>query len=187
MPIQQRAPREARPEDVPEILAMVRELAEYERALHEVEATEAQLTAALFGASRHVFSHVIDADEEGEAGSPRALAGFSIWFLNFSTWRGVHGIYLEDLFVRPAYRGRGYGKALMRCIAAECVSKGYARFEWAVLDWNTPALEFYRALGARSLDEWTVHRLTNDALHALGAAPDACRDTAGEAPRAAGS
>lgn len=154
---------------------MVRELAEYERALHEVEATEEQLTSALFGPSRHVFSHVVEADDDG-------LAAFSIWFLNFSTWRGVHGIYLEDLFVRPAYRGRGYGKALMRSIARECVAKGYGRFEWAVLDWNTPALEFYRALGARSLDEWTVHRLTSDALSALGASPDVYPDMAGEAP-----
>lgn len=164
--MQQREPREARPEDVPEILAMVRELAEYERALHEVESTETQLTAALFGASRHVFSHVVEADDGG-------LAAFSIWFLNFSTWRGVPGIYLEDLFVRPAYRGRGYGKALMRSIARECVAKGYGRFEWAVLDWNTPALEFYRALGARALDAWTVHRLTSDALHALAGSDSA--------------
>ena len=157
-------PRAAVPADVPEILAMIRELADYERSLPEVKATEAQLHAALFGPRPAVYSHVVDAPEaEGK------LAGFSLWFVSYSTWLGVHGAYLEDLFVRPAFRGRGHGRALMVEIARVCVERGYGRFEWAVLDWNQPALEFYRALGAQPMSEWTVQRLTGDALVALAA------------------
>jgi GNAT superfamily N-acetyltransferase len=156
------APRDARPSDVPEILTLIRELAEYEKAAHEVRATEDHLHRALFGDRPAAYSHVIDAPD----GAP-GLAGFSIWFVNYSTWLGVHGIYLEDLFVRPVYRKRGYGKAFMQAIARECVTRGYGRFEWAVLDWNEPALEFYRSLGALPMSEWTVHRLTGDALRRL--------------------
>lgn len=157
-------PRAAVPADVPEILAMIRELADYERSLLEVKATEAQLHSALFGPRPAVYSHVVDAPEgEGK------LAGFSLWFVSYSTWLGVHGAYLEDLFVRPKLRGRGHGRALMVEIARACVERGYGRFEWSVLDWYEPALEFYRALGAQPMSEWTVHRLTGDSLVALAA------------------
>lgn len=150
------------PADVPELLAMIRELADYERALHEVKASEEQLSAALFGAHPAVFAHVVEAPEGGGA-----LAGFALWFVSFSTWLGVHGAYLEDLFVRPRYRGRGHGRALMVELARTCVARGYGRFEWSVLDWNEPALEFYRALGAQPMSEWTVQRLSGERLRAL--------------------
>jgi GNAT superfamily N-acetyltransferase len=149
--------RRAREDDVPAILAMVRELAVYERAGHEVRATEEQFREALFGERPAVFAHVID-DDEGR------LAAFALWFLNFSTWLGRHGIYLEDLYVRPEHRGRGYGRLLLAELAQECVTRGYGRLEWWVLDWNEPALGFYRSLGAVPMDEWTVHRLTGQDL-----------------------
>ncbi|MFI7011534.1 GNAT family N-acetyltransferase [Streptomyces sp. NPDC050145] len=148
--------------DVPAIHAMVRELAEYEKALEEVRASEGQLREALFGVRPAAFAHVAEDDETGE------VVGFALWFLNFSTWRGVHGIYLEDLYVRPGARGGGYGKALLTELARICVERGYERLEWSVLDWNTPAVDFYRALGARPQDEWSVFRLTDEALGALG-------------------
>ncbi|GAA2958976.1 GNAT family N-acetyltransferase [Streptomyces enissocaesilis] len=141
---------------------MVRELAEYEKALHEVRASEEQLREALFGERPAAYAHIAET-AEGE------VVGFALWFLNFSTWRGVHGIYLEDLYVRPAQRGGGYGKALLASLARICVERGYERLEWSVLDWNSPAREFYKSLGAVSMDEWTVNRLTDDALHRLGA------------------
>ena len=156
--------RRAEPGDVPEILAMVRELADYEKAPDEAIATEAQFTAALFGARPAVFAYVID-DDPG-AGT---LIGFAIYFLNFSTWLGVHGIYLEDLYVRPQFRGRGYGKQLLATLARECVDNGYGRFEWWVLDWNEPALEVYRSIGAIPMAEWTVQRVTGEALESLAA------------------
>ena len=155
------APRDARREDVPEILRLVRDLAEYERSLSEVRATEGQLEEALFGAAPAVHAHVIDAPEGG------GLAGFSLWFLNFSTWLGVHGVYLEDLYVEPRFRGRGFGRALMSKIARVCVDRGYGRFEWSVLDWNEPAIRFYGSLGAGPMSEWTVHRLTGEPLRRL--------------------
>ena len=148
--------RPARPDDVPGILALVRELAEYERSLHEVTATEADLRAALFDDHPAVYCHVIEHDDE--------LAGFAVWFLNFSTWLGQHGIYLEDLFVRPQHRGRGFGRALLLELARIASERGYRRVEWWVLDWNEPAHGFYRRLGATPMDEWTVWRLTGDAL-----------------------
>ena len=148
--------RPARPDDVPGILALVRELAEYERSLPEVTATEADLRAALFGDRPAVYCHVIEHDGE--------LAGFAVWFLNFSTWLGRHGIYLEDLFVRPQHRGHGYGRALLLELARIATERGYRRVEWWVLDWNEPAHGFYRRLGATPMDEWTVWRLTGDAL-----------------------
>ena len=148
--------RRARPEDVPAVVGLVRELAEYERSAHEVRLTEEQLTTALFGDSPALFGHVVE--EDGE------IVGTALWFLNFSTWRGTHGIYLEDLFVQPHHRGRGYGKELLRTLAELCVARGYSRLEWAVLDWNTPSIEFYKAHGAAPMDEWTVFRLTDDAL-----------------------
>jgi GNAT superfamily N-acetyltransferase len=157
-------PRPAEPADVPEVLAMIRELADYERALSEVRATEADLAASLFCERPAVFGHVVPA----EPGGPHRLAGFALWFLTYSTWLGRHGLYLEDLYVRPPYRGRGHGLSLMRALAAVCEERGYGRFEWAVLDWNEPALEFYRRLGAEPMRGWTVHRMTGDPLAALG-------------------
>jgi len=152
--------RRARPDDVPALVELVHGLAEYERAPQECHLTEDQLTTALFGADPAVFCHV--AEHEGE------VVGCAIWFLNFSTWRGVHGIFLEDLFVRPDTRGAGLGKALLTALAQECVRHDYERLEWSVLDWNTPAIDFYQSLGARPQDEWTTYRLTDEALTKLG-------------------
>ncbi|MFE9768818.1 GNAT family N-acetyltransferase [Streptomyces sp. NPDC005808] len=153
--------RPATPADVPVIHALVRELAEYEKALEEVRASAEQLREGLFGERPAAFAHVAE-DATGE------VVGFALWFLNFSTWRGVHGIYLEDLYVRPQVRGGGHGKALLTELARMCVERGYERLEWSVLNWNRPAVEFYEALGARPQDEWTVYRLTDDALAKLG-------------------
>lgn len=150
--------RPATPADVPEILAMIHELATYERAAHEVRTDAAQLERALFAEHPAAFAHVVDDPAAG------GLAGFALWFVNYSTWLGVHGIYLEDLFVRPALRGRGHGRALMQALARLCVARGYGRFEWSVLDWNTPAIRFYESLGAVAQHEWTVHRLAGEAL-----------------------
>lgn len=141
---------------------MVRELAEYEKAPDEAVATEEQFLMALFGDSPKVFAYVVD--DDAAAGT---LAGFAMYFLNFSTWLGVHGLYLEDLYVRPQFRGQGYGKQLLATLAKECVDNGYGRFEWWVLDWNQSAIDVYRAIGAEPMDEWTVQRVTGDALHAL--------------------
>ncbi|MFA1540874.1 GNAT family N-acetyltransferase [Actinomadura monticuli] len=148
--------RYATPDDVPAVLRLIRELAHYERALHEVKATEEQLHAGLFGDDPKVFAHV--AEHDGE------VVGFSLWFLTFSTWNGTHGIYLEDLFVDPGVRGHGYGKALLTELARIADERGYGRVEWAVLNWNEPAIGFYESLGARPQDEWTVYRLTGDTL-----------------------
>lgn len=154
--------RPAAPADVPVIHEMIRELAQYEKASHEANATEEQLRAALFDDRPAAYAHIAET-EDGE------VAGFALWFLNFSTWRGVHGIYLEDLYVRPHLRGGGHGKALLRELARTCVERGYERLEWSVLNWNTPSIDFYRSLGARPQDEWTVYRLTDEALKNLGA------------------
>ncbi|KPC79515.1 MULTISPECIES: GNAT family N-acetyltransferase [Streptomyces] len=156
--------RVATPEDVPAIHAMVRELAEYEKALDEANATVEQLREALFGERPAAYAHVAVSDDDGE------VVGFALWFLNFSTWRGVHGVYLEDLYVRPERRGGGYGKALLRELARICVERGYGRLEWSVLDWNAPSIAFYESLGARPQSEWTVYRLHDGALAELGAA-----------------
>ena len=131
-------------------------LAQYERLEHESEMTEDQLRAALFGPAPALFGHVAEVDGE--------VAGFTLWFLSFSTFRGTHGIYLEDLFVQPQHRGKGLGKELLRTLAEACVDRGYSRLEWSVLDWNSPSIEFYTAAGAAPMDEWTVFRLTDDAL-----------------------
>lgn len=146
--------------DVPQILAFVRELAEYEREPDAVLATEPMLEAALFG-PRPAAEAVIAEDAEGKA------LGFALFFQNFSTWTGLPGLYLEDLYVTPAARGAGVGKALLRHLADIAVTRGYARFEWSVLDWNQPAIDFYRAMGAVGMEEWTVQRVTGEALHAL--------------------
>ncbi|MEU9475665.1 GNAT family N-acetyltransferase [Streptomyces sp. NPDC048191] len=156
--------RTATPDDIPVIHALIRELAEYEKAPEEARATEEQLREALFGLRPAAFAHLAVDDATGEA------VGFALWFLNFSTWRGVHGIYLEDLYVRPVARGGGHGRALLTELARICVERGYERLEWSVLDWNRPAIGFYEALGARPQDEWTVYRLTDGALAALGSA-----------------
>ena len=148
--------RPIRPDDVPAVVGLVRELADYEKALHEVRLTEAQLTDCLFGDSPALFGHV--AEDGG------AVVGVALWFLNFSTWRGRHGIHLEDLYVQPAHRGKGLGTELLRTLAAVCTERGYARLEWSVLDWNSPSIDFYRAAGAVPMDGWTVFRLTDDAL-----------------------
>jgi GNAT superfamily N-acetyltransferase len=155
--------RPIRPDDVPAVVGLVRELAEYERALHEVQLTEDQLGERLFGASPALFGHVATAEDEG------VVVGMALWFLNFSTWRGTHGIYLEDLYVQPQHRGHGLGKHLLRTLAAVCAERGYARLEWSVLDWNTPSIEFYRAAGAVPMDDWTVFRLTDEALTTFAA------------------
>jgi GNAT superfamily N-acetyltransferase len=155
--------RAARIDDVPAIYRLVRELAQYEKALAEVTATEQDLRRSLFGPDPAIFAHVA-ADDDG------VVVGFALWFLNYSTWTGAHGIYLEDLFVEPAMRGHGHGKALLTELAHICAERGYQRLEWAVLDWNTPSIEFYQAVGARAMDEWETYRLTGPALTALGAA-----------------
>lgn len=147
--------------DVPLILALIRELAEYEREPDAVEADEALLAANLFGP--HPGAEVVMADVDGEP------AGFALFFHNFSTWLGRRGLYLEDLFVRPRFRGRGVGQVLMAYLAKLAIERGCGRFEWSVLDWNTPAIEFYRRLGAVGMDQWTVQRVTGDALQALAA------------------
>jgi GNAT superfamily N-acetyltransferase len=152
--------REAAPSDVPEILALVRELAAYEREPDAVEATESMLAAALFGPGPTAYCHVAELDG--------AVVGFALWYVTFSTWKGRPGLWLEDLFVRPGARGTGLGKALLERLAAVCVERGYARFEWWVLDWNVDAQGFYRSLGARPEDDWTVWRVDGPALDALG-------------------
>lgn len=166
--------------DVPAMVGLVRDLAAYERAPDEVELTPELLEAALFGERPSVFAHVAVAGGEGgevaggEGVAGGEVAGFALWFLTFSTWLGRHGVYLEDLYVRPERRGEGLGKALLVELARVCVERGYGRLEWSVLDWNTPAIEFYRAHGATPQDEWTVFRLTGAPLRqlaGLGAPP----------------
>jgi len=154
--------RPARPEDVPQILQFVRDLAQYEKAPHEARATEEQLRTALFSERPAAFAHIA---EDVGTGEP---VGFALWFLNFSTWDGVHGIYLEDLYVRPEARGGGHGRALLAELARICAERGYSRLQWSVLDWNEPSIGFYRALGAVPQDEWTVFRLSGGPLAALG-------------------
>ncbi|MCX5497102.1 GNAT family N-acetyltransferase [Kaistia dalseonensis] len=152
--------RPAERRDAALVLQFVRELADYEKLLHEVEADEVAIDRALFGEQPRVFCEI--ASWNGEP------AGFALWFYTFSTFRGLHGIYLEDLFVRPEFRGHGIGKALLKGLAARCVAEGLGRFEWAVLDWNTPSIDFYRSQGARILTEWQRCRVEGDALLALG-------------------
>ncbi|MBC2904144.1 GNAT family N-acetyltransferase [Streptomyces cupreus] len=154
--------RTATPADIPVIHALVRELAEYEKAPDEAKATEEQLHEALFGDRPAAYAHLAVDDTTGEP------VGFALWFLNFSTWRGVHGIYLEDLYVRPTARGAGHGKALLTELSRICLERGYQCLEWSVLNWNTPSIAFYESLGARPQDEWTVYRLTDEALVKLG-------------------
>jgi len=151
--------RRARPDEAGLVLSLIRDLAEYEKLLHEVEATEGAIGAALFGDNPRLFCEIAEWN-----GVP---AGFAVWFINFSTFSGRSGIYLEDLFVRPEQRGKGIGKAMLACLAKQCVTNGWSRLQWSVLDWNTPSIEFYKSLGATLMDEWTVCRVGGEALKAL--------------------
>lgn len=152
--------RRVRPSDVDSVVGLVHDLAAHEKAPEECHLTPVQLHAALFGPTPSLYGHVAVVDGE--------VVGFALWFLNFSTWRGTHGIYLEDLYVRPEHRGSGLGIALLKALARECVRQGYARLEWVVLDWLTPTIEFYKSIGAVPMDEWKIFRLTDEPLHALG-------------------
>lgn len=175
--------RPAAPADVDEIVTLVRDLAEYERLADQVELTPDHLHRLLFAGPGGSPGRGTDS----LSGAPAAycdvaelppgvavpdgarLAGFALWFLNVSTFTGTHGIYLEDLYVRPECRGLGAGRSLLATLAARCVERGYRRFEWSVLDWNEPSIALYRRLGAVGMDDWTVQRVTGDALDALAA------------------
>jgi GNAT superfamily N-acetyltransferase len=157
--------RRVRPEDVTAVVGLVHELADYEREPASCTLTDEQLRAALFGPEPALFGHVAEVDG---ADGPEVV-GCALWFLNFSTWRGAHGVYLEDLYVRPEHRGTGLGKALLAALAAVCVERDYARLEWVVLDWNEPSIRFYRSIGAAPNDGWTTFRLDGEPLAALGA------------------
>jgi GNAT superfamily N-acetyltransferase len=152
--------RPARPDDVDAIVAMVHELADYERAPESCVVSSEHLRTALFGEAPAVFGHVAELDGD--------VVGMAVWFLTFSTWEGVHGIWVEDLFVRESARGSGAGTALLNELGKICRDRGYARMEWVVLDWNEPSIGFYRALGAEHMHEWHTYRLTGAALAALG-------------------
>jgi GNAT superfamily N-acetyltransferase len=165
--------RPAEPADVPAILALIRELATYEREPDAVIATEADLTAALFCEQPALFGLIA---QDGDA-----VAGFALWFLNFSTWVGRHGAYLEDLYVRPEYRGHGHGRDLLLELASIARERGYGRMEWSVLNWNEPAHRFYESLGAVPMQEWTTWRLTSSALAGLTNRFDAKPDAEGRA------
>jgi GNAT superfamily N-acetyltransferase len=157
--------RAATPADVPLILQLIRALAEYERAPNDVVATEQLLHEHLFGDTP--AAHVLLACEDGKP------VGFALYFFNFSTWLGRPGLYLEDLFVLPEHRRSGHGRALLQRLGQVAHERGCGRMEWAVLDWNEPAIEFYQTLGARPLDEWTIFRLTREGIAKLAqAAPD---------------
>jgi len=175
--------RLATPDDVNEIWQCICDLAEYERSLDQVSSTPEDLRALLFGgiapgvasSTPHgqpgAWCHVVElADPSSEP--PRKIAGFALWFLNTSTWTGRHGLYLEDLYVRPEFRGRGYGQRLLSTLAAECLARGYSRLEWWVLDWNTPSIDFYISQGAVAMDEWTVYRVDGQELGELAASVD---------------
>ena len=151
--------RPARRDDAGVIFALVCELAAYEKLLGDVDATASSLEMALFSDAPRVFCDI--AEWNGEP------AGFALWFYNFSTFRGRHGIYLEDLFVREALRGKGIGKALLVQLAQRAVREGCARLEWSVLDWNEPSIRFYKSLGAVPMGDWTIFRVTGDALKSL--------------------
>lgn len=153
--------RPARPGDSALIFALVCELADYEKLGSEVDATPDSIAAALFGPMPRLYCDIAECDG--------VAAGLAIWFLNFSTFRGRHGIYLEDLFVRPAFRGRGLGKALMTRLARRCIDDKLARFEWAVLGWNAPSIAFYRSIGAQVMDDWKICRLSGPALERFAA------------------
>lgn len=152
--------REATPADVNAIHDMIVELAVYEKEPDAVLATPADLERNLFGDSPALFGHIAE-DADGN------VVGFALWFLNYSTWLGTHGIYLEDLYVKPVARGAGHGVALLSTLASICVDRGYGRLEWWVLDWNSPARGFYESIGAQALTEWIPYRVTGEQLEAL--------------------
>jgi GNAT superfamily N-acetyltransferase len=151
--------RRAAPEDSADIVDMIHGLAEFERAPEQCTVTEKQISAALFGNCPTVHGHVAEVDGE--------IAAMALWFLSFSTWDGVAGIYLEDLFVRPGFRRRGLARALLAALAGECVKNGYTRLSWAVLDWNADAIALYDKIGAQPQDEWTTYRLSGPSLAEL--------------------
>ncbi|NCX76641.1 MAG: GNAT family N-acetyltransferase [Actinobacteria bacterium] len=155
--------RPARKDEASIILQLIKDLAEYEKAPDEVKAGEKEIIETVFADNPKVFCDLVEVDGD--------IAGMAIWFLNYSTWQGKHGIYLEDLYVKPEYRGRGYGKALLQHLAGICNERGYGRFQWWVLDWNSPAIEFYRSLGAEAMSEWTVYRVSGLPLRRLGELP----------------
>ncbi|MFC4430173.1 GNAT family N-acetyltransferase [Citricoccus alkalitolerans] len=177
--------RPAVPADVPHLLRLIKDLAIYEKEPDAVKTTEAALAASLFGDRPAVFCHVVEdtlpaaPSEAGPETAPEPLSaqapgptvvGMALWFLSYSTWEGTHGIWLEDLYVDPALRGRGHGRSLLLHLAGIAAERGYARMEWAVLDWNEPSIGFYRSLGATSQDEWTTFRLAGAALEDAAAA-----------------
>ena len=152
--------RPAKREEVGEVLQLIQDLATYEKAPDQVEASEDDLLNTIFAKEPRVFCDLVEVDGQ--------IAGMAIWFLNYSTWQAKHGIYLEDLYIKPEFRARGYGKALLKHLAQICDKEGYGRLQWWVLDWNSPAIEFYRSLGAEAMDEWTVYRTSGQALKDLG-------------------
>jgi len=152
--------RPAKIQEVGEVLQLIQNLATYEKAPEQVEARQEDLLKTIFASDPRVFCDLVEVDGQ--------IAGMAIWFLNYSTWQAKHGIYLEDLFIKPEFRGRGYGKALLKHLAKICDEKGYGRLQWWVLDWNSPAIEFYKSLGAEAMDEWTVYRISGKALKDLG-------------------
>ena len=152
--------RPATVSDAPVILELIKELAEYEKAPNEVVATTKDIESTIFATDPKVFCDLVEIDNQ--------VVGMAIWFLNYSTWQGKHGIYLEDLYIKPEYRGRGLGKALLQHLARLCNERGYGRFQWWVLDWNSPAIEFYHSIGASPMSEWTVYRVEGEPLKRLG-------------------
>jgi GNAT superfamily N-acetyltransferase len=156
--------RVATQRDVAVIRRLIQSLAEYEKLAHEARADETQLATALFGATPRVFCELADWASPAE---PVRTVGFALWFYSFSTFRGAHGLYLEDLFVEPDFRGRGVGRALLQRLARRCVDEQLGRLEWAVLDWNAPARRFYESVDARPMTEWIVHRVSDEALQRL--------------------
>jgi len=152
--------RPATPADTDLILELIMELAIYEKTPEEAVASASQINEHFFGSNPMVFCDIVEEDDG-------VAAGFAVWFLNYSTWQGKPGLYLEDLFVRPEHRKKGYGKALLKYLAKKCIDNGYGRFQWWVLDWNQSAIDFYESLGAVAMDEWTVMRVSGDALKKL--------------------
>ena len=154
--------RRAEPKDRALVYGLIRDLADYEKLLHTVDATEGMIGEALFGENPRAFCEIVSWNGED--------AGFALWFYTFSTFRGKHGLFLEDIFVNPDYRGWGLGKALLKHLAQRCVDEGLARFEWSVLNWNEPSIAFYKAMGAQMMDGWTGCRVSDDALVRLASA-----------------
>jgi GNAT superfamily N-acetyltransferase len=151
--------RDAVQADLPKILQFIKDLAEYEKAPNEVVLSISDLEQSLFGANPQVYCLIAELGNE--------VAGFAVWHLNYSTWLGKHGIYLEDLYVDPKYRGQGHGKALLRKLAQICIERGYKRLQWWVLDWNQSAIDFYKSIGAEPMDQWTVFRVSGSSLEKL--------------------